>query len=100
LNRLQYLDLGEIDPLSHKWRPNKEFRAGRWEYPAEVVEHFVPTAPLLFVAFRGCTNVQFCDWKFQVSYLAKYAAGIDEKPQVTFTSSHKDSKIIDSEVVL
>jgi predicted GIY-YIG superfamily endonuclease len=98
LQRLQYLDLGAVDPISHIWRPSKEFRAGRWNYPAQPHEHFVPTVPRLFVAMKACTNVQFCDRKFQVSYLAKYAAGIDEKRHVSFTPGPPGTDSVNAEV--
>ena len=83
LQRLKYLDLGTLDPVSGQWIPYREFRGGFWQYPAQPGEHFVPTVPMLFVALQSSTNVQYCDRKFQVSYLAKYAAGI-EKQDVTF----------------
>ena len=83
LQRLKYLDLGTLDPVSGLWIPLKEFRGRFWQYPAQPGEHFVPTVPMLFVGLQSSTNVQYCDRKFQVSYLAKYAAGI-EKQDVTF----------------
>ena len=85
LERLQFLDLGTLDPYTNKWTPLRAFRGGFWHYPAQPGEHFVPTVPLLFVALRSSSNVQLCDRKFQVAYLAKYAAGIDEKRQVSLT---------------
>jgi hypothetical protein len=98
MDRLQYLDLGETDPLTQKWKPAREYRGGRWRYPAQPDEHFVPTAGLLFTALQACTNLQYCDRKFQLAYVAKYAAGYDEKCHVTLTSTAKDSQTIDAEV--
>jgi predicted GIY-YIG superfamily endonuclease len=98
LQRLEYLDLGAVDPITQRWRPSKEFRAGRWNYPAQPHEHFVPTVPRLFLALQACTNVQLCDRKFQVSYLAKYAAGIDEKRRVSFSSDSSGSDSVRAEV--
>jgi hypothetical protein len=98
IQRLQYLDLGALDPITQQWKPHIEFRGGRWQYPAQPHEHFVPTNPRLFVAMRACTNVQCCDNKFQVSYLCKYAAGLDEKCQVTLTHSRSDPHTVNADV--
>jgi hypothetical protein len=82
-HNLQYLDLATPCPCGRHWHTGVEFRAGMWHYPAQPDEHFVPTVPRLFVAMKSSTNVQVCDRKFQVSYLAKYAAGMDEKRDVS-----------------
>ena len=56
----------------------KKFRYGAG--PTGVVS---PTNGKLFALFGSSTNVQLCDEKFCVSYVCKYAAGTDEKRDVT-----------------
>ena len=91
--KLAYLGLAMPCACANHWNTGNEFQAGMWRYPADADEHFVPTVPRLFVALKASTNVQVCDRKFQVSYLAKYAGGMDERRPVTMTSSHSADQI-------
>ena len=91
--QLAYLDLATLCSCQKHWVTGPEFKAGMWHYPAQPDEHFVPTIPRLFLALRASTNVQVCDRKFQVSYLAKYAAGADEKRQVSFETTTQQDEI-------
>lgn len=79
---LQRMGLAEVDQASGQWVIHPDLQGGRWEYPAEPTEHFVPTNPQIFVAMRSSTNIQYCDKRFNHAYLAKYAAGLEERPAV------------------
>ena len=53
--------------------------------------------PTLFIALQSTTNVQFGDHKLQVSYLAKYAAGI-EKQGVALSQDPAGTTTLQAEV--
>ena len=92
--KLAYLDLATLCACGHHWETGQQFKAGIWHYPSQKDEHFVPTIPRLFVAMKSSTNVQVCDRKFQVSYLAKYAAGIEERHLVNITATSAPDKVL------
>ena len=56
---------------------------GRWQFPADKNETFIPTIPILFAVLQSCTNVQYIDRHFQVAYVCKYAAGVQEHREAT-----------------
>ena len=78
--------LGLTD-MNHAGRPQavRQLIGGRWQYPADRHETFIPTIPILFVVLQSCTNVQYIDRRFQVSYVCKYAAGVQEHREVTLS---------------
>ena len=84
LDTLQQLGLTE---LTHAGRHQaaRHLIGGRWQYPADRGETFIPTIPILFAVLQSCTNVQYIDQRFQVSYVCKYAAGVQEHPAVRLT---------------
>ncbi|MPC68962.1 hypothetical protein E2C01_063175 [Portunus trituberculatus] len=43
---------------------------------------------------KSSTNVQVCDRKFQVSYLAKYAAGIEERCPVQLSTTSDPGQVL------
>ena len=94
LRRLEYLDLAATCELcGDHWNVDAAFKGGMWHYPAYRDEHFSPTVPRLFAMLQSSTNVQVCDRKFQVSYLAKYAAGQEENKSVSFTQAEKRDEL-------
>ena len=93
LQRLRYLDLVHQCVNSDEWIMHDAFNAGMWHYPANADEHFVPTVPRLFTILQPSTNVQVCDRKFQVSYLAKYAAGQDKSKRIALSRSDRPDEI-------
>ena len=56
---------------------------GRWQCPADKNETFIPTIPIFFAVLQSCTNVQYIDRRFQVAYVCKYAAGVQEHKEAT-----------------
>ena len=76
--------LGLTD-MDHEGRPQPATHliGGRWQYPADKHETFIPTIPMLFTVLQSCTNVQYIDRRFQVSYVCKYAAGDEEHREAT-----------------
>ena len=79
---LHQLGLTEMNHAG-KPQPAPQLISGRWQYPADRHETFIPTIPILFVVLQSCTNVQYIDHHFQVSYVCKYAAGVQEHREVT-----------------
>ncbi|XP_047738244.1 uncharacterized protein LOC125177549 [Hyalella azteca] len=70
---------------------------GRYNYAGEPGVRRVPSNGRIFAMLRSMVNVQVCDLKFTTSYLAKYAAGADEKREVVITSSGDDDNAVDVE---
>ncbi|KAA0200761.1 hypothetical protein HAZT_HAZT011898 [Hyalella azteca] len=67
-----------------------ELRGGRYIYSTDPEYIRVPSNGRLFAAFKSMVNVQLCDRRFQTSYLAKYAAGADEK-RLAFIKSRSEN---------
>ena len=69
-------------------------QGGKYEYPSSTDEHLSPFNALPFVATKSSQNFQICNEYLSARYIAKYAAGIEERSdarvdQVTF----KDIKV-------
>ena len=56
--------------------------AGKFNYAADFNELFSPVNPLLFALLRGSMNCLLCDKIMSAAYLAKYAAGVEERATV------------------
>ena len=54
-------------------------QGGKYEYPASSDEHLSPFNALLFVVTKSSQNLQICDEYLSARYIAKYAAGIEER---------------------
>jgi hypothetical protein len=67
------------DIANDKPIPIDELRGGRVTYPCHKSEQHSPTVPLLFLCSLSSTNVQLCDFRFQMGYLFKYAVGKEHR---------------------
>uniref|UniRef100_UPI00358E8AEA uncharacterized protein n=1 Tax=Myxine glutinosa TaxID=7769 RepID=UPI00358E8AEA len=91
LKLLEELGLAKRDVFGRLKVP-RTLAGGKYTYPAQPKETFVPTIPRFWLALQSCTNVQLCDTRFQVAYVCKYAAGVDEKRQADFKSTSSSSE--------
>ena len=68
---------------------------GRWHYPSseDPYDISVPTNGRLYVGFRSMCNVQKYHLAMKKSYLAGYAAGVDEKRSVRVSS---EKEVVDN----
>ena len=82
LGVLQTLGLSALDRQG-RLQAATHLIGGRWQFPADKNETFIPTIPILFVVLQSCTNVQYIDRHFQVAYVCKYAAGVQEHREAT-----------------
>ena len=80
LQVLHYLDLA-TPSKSHDdtFDVSDSLQGGKFEYPASSDEHLSPFNPLIFVATMSSQNLQLCDEYLSARYIAKYAAGIEER---------------------
>jgi hypothetical protein len=69
-NRCTQTEIAEGKPI-----PIDELRGGKVTYPCHKSEQHSPTVPLLFLCSLSATNVQLCDFRFQMAYLFKYSVG-------------------------
>jgi hypothetical protein len=69
--------------------PIDELRGGRITYPCHEDEQHSPTVPLLFLCSLSSTNVQMCDFRFQMSYLFKYSVGKEHHRETEFSANPK-----------
>ncbi len=59
--------------------------SGKWRNPSFKGEQLSPVNAHIFALMRSQMNLLICDKYFQACYNAKYAAGADDKGQVTIT---------------
>ena len=85
---LEEVGLAYKDPLRPgNYNVTEELRAGRWHYPNQKHESLSPISAHIFAFTRSQMNLLICDKYFQSRYLAKYAAGADDKGRVKATVS-------------
>ena len=80
LEKLFYLDLAV--PSSSKdntFDICPSLQGGKYEYPASSDEHLSPFNVLLFALTKSSQNLQICDEYLSARYIAKYAAGVEER---------------------
>ena len=82
LGVLQTLGLSALDRQG-RLQAATHLTGGRWQFPADKNETFIPTIPIFFAVLQSCTNVQYIDRRFQVAYVCKYAAGVQEHKEAT-----------------
>lgn len=68
-------------------------RTGKHVYPAMKNEHFSPLNGPLFALLRGSMNLLICSTYFAARYLAKYAAGVEERSKLSFTASAATNEV-------
>ncbi|KAF4646955.1 hypothetical protein FOL47_005308, partial [Perkinsus chesapeaki] len=65
---------------------HEALRSGKHVYPASKTEHFSPMNSKLFGFLRGSMNILICSTYFAARYLAKYAAGVEERTKLKFVA--------------
>ena len=71
-----------------------QLRGGKHEYPASCDEHLSPFNTLLFLVSKSSQNLQLSDEYLSARYIAKYAAGIEERANARIDPvSFKEIKI-------
>ena len=85
---LEEIGLAYKDPLRPgNFNVTEELRAGKWHYPNQKSENLSPISAHLFALTRSQMNLLICDKYFQSRYLAKYAAGADDKGRIRASAS-------------
>ena len=80
LEKLHHLDLAVPSrSRDHTYDVCSILQGGKYEYPASSDEHLSPFNVLLFVLTKSSQNLQLCDDYLSARYIAKYAAGIEER---------------------
>ena len=95
LQKLFYLDLA-VPSLSkdNTFEVSHQLRGGKHEYPASSDEHLSPFNTLLFLVSKSSQNLQLSDEYLSARYIAKYAAGIEERANARIDPvSFKEIKI-------
>ena len=72
---------------------SQELQAGQWKYPKTKGENLTPMSPDIFVLTSSQNNLLICDKYLQARYIAKYAAGVDEKAKMFFSAGNDDAKV-------
>ena len=90
-NILRKMNLAFEDSVTGQLFLIDELRGGKHHYPSEKATHFSTTNALIFALVRSSTNLQICDVYMRARYLAKYAAGIEERSTVNLYRSSTDA---------
>ena len=70
-----------------------ELKAGQWFYPHNKNENITPMSPHLFALTESQNNLLICDKYLSARYIAKYAAGVEEKAQVLISAGSTENKL-------
>ena len=80
LEKLFFLDLAvPSQSRDNTYDITNLLQGGKHEYPASTNEHLSPFNTLLFLLTKSSQNLQLCDEYLSARYIAKYAAGIEER---------------------
>ena len=71
----------------------EELKAGQWFYPSQKNQNVTPMNPHLFVLTESQNNLLICDKYLSARYIAKYAAGAEEKANVSITAGKKENEL-------
>ena len=71
----------------------EDLKAGQWFYPKQKNENLTPMNPHLFVVTRSQNNLLICDKYLSARYIAKYAAGVEEKAKVSLSAGKTDKQL-------
>ena len=72
----------------------EDLKAGHWFYPSRKnEENLTPMNPHLFVLTQSQNNLLICDKYLSARYIAKYAAGTEEKARVTLSAGKIRTKL-------
>ena len=87
LSLLERLGLAKFDADICKTVLDPVLCGGKHHYPTDQNSHYSPTNARIFALVRSSTNLQICDTYMSARYLAKYAAGVEERSHVSIRSS-------------
>lgn len=73
--------------------PTEELTAKKHMYPSDEHTRFSPMNDWIFAAAKSSDNLQICTPTFTANYLAKYAAGEEERARI-FLKAGKDSNSV------
>ena len=88
---LQKLGLAHFDPDSCKTVLDPVLCGGKHHYPTDRNSHYSPTNARIFALVQSSTNLQICDTYMSARYLAKYAAGVEERSHVSIRSTSQQN---------
>ena len=69
----------------------QELQGGRYNYAADFGETFSPVITKLFTVIQASMNSLLCDRVMSATYLAKYAAGVEEHATVQISGESNDT---------
>ena len=71
----------------------EELKAGQWFYPSQKYQNVTPMNTHLFALTESQNNLLICDKYLSARYIAKYAAGAEEKASVSITAGKKENEL-------
>lgn len=71
----------------------EELRTRKHMYPAQRSEHLSPFNDWIFAAAKSSDNLQICSPNFTARYLAKYAAGEEERARVFLKCGRSENEV-------
>ena len=71
----------------------EELQAGQWFYPSRKNENMTPMNPHLFALTGSQNNLLICDKYLSARYIAKYAAGAEEKARVLISAGTESNQL-------
>ena len=71
----------------------EDLKAGQWFYPSRKNENMTPMNPHLFLLTESQNNLLICDKYLSARYIAKYAAGMEEKARITLTAGRASNQL-------
>ena len=71
----------------------EELKAGQWFYPSKKNQNVTPMNPHIFALTQSQNNILICDKYLSARYIAKYAAGVEEKAKVLISAGKRENEI-------
>ena len=81
------LGLAHIDPITNIIRISPALTGGKHSYPTDKGVTISPTSAIMFYLTKSSSNLQICDKYMSARYIAKYAAGIEERASMSIIST-------------
>ena len=70
-----------------------DLKAGQWLYPSLKHQNVTPMNPHIFVLTESQNNLLICDKYLSARYIAKYAAGAEEKANVLISAAKHENTL-------
>ena len=84
---LKKLKLAESSDFDCSVTIDQRLCGGKHHYPTEIKTHISPTNAKIFALVRSSTNLQICDIYMSSRYLSKYVEGVEERTEVSISTS-------------